>query len=267
MQLPVPLTSRVYLLAYNTDKHRLTCNGYLGYVLRAAALTELHQAGALSDVDGKVKPGRTHLKDPLNDPVLVDVLQEISGAPKLRSWAHWVRHAQTPMFRAVQQRLVEQRLISTERYRILGIFPATRVRVLEHRAVRQLRSIVSRALAGGSVEPPDGALPRLPRSARYASLSVASRPASAGNVSPPSSRRPVRRCPPCARSFATTTPRNRQADHADHLLTVQGVGRGLGKDSVCGRWPRGWRCWVPGGGRWLRKHARVRGGAVKRVLR
>jgi hypothetical protein len=157
MQLPAPLTSRVYLLAYNTDKHKLTCNGYLGYVLRAAALTELRQAGALSDVDGKVKPGRTHVKDPL----LVNVLQEISNDPKPRTWAHWVRHAQTPMFRAVQQRLVEQRLISTERYRILGIFPATRVKVLEHRAVTQLRSIVSRALSGGGVEPPDGALAAL----------------------------------------------------------------------------------------------------------
>lgn len=157
MKLPAPLTSRVYLLAYNTDKHKLTCDGYLGYVLRAAALTELHQAGSLSDVDGKVKPGGTHLKDPL----LVNVLQEISSATKSRTWAYWVRHAQKPMFRAVQQRLAEQRLISTERYRILGIFPATKVRVLEHRAVTQLRSIVSRALTGGSVEPQDGALAAL----------------------------------------------------------------------------------------------------------
>ncbi|GIH03688.1 hypothetical protein Rhe02_17550 [Rhizocola hellebori] len=157
MELPAPLTSRVYLLAYNTDKHKLTCNGYLGYVLRAAALTELHQAGALSDMDGVVKPARTHLKDPL----LVKVLEEISNAPRPRKWAYWVGHAQTPMFRAVQQRLVEDQLISTERFRILGIFPATRVKVLRHRAVTQLRSIVSRALAGGSVDPHDGALAAL----------------------------------------------------------------------------------------------------------
>jgi hypothetical protein len=157
MELPAPLTSRIYLLAYNTEKQKLTCNGYLGYVLRAAALTELYQAGALSDVDGKVKPGRAHLKDPL----LLDVLQEISNSPKPRSWAHWVGHAQTRMFRAVQQRLVEQRLISTQRYRILGVFPATRVKVLAHRLVTQVRSIVSRSLSGGSVEPPDGTLTAL----------------------------------------------------------------------------------------------------------
>ena len=157
MDLPAPLTSRVYLLAYNTEKHRLTCNGYLGYVLRAAALTELHQAGALSDVDGRVKPERVHVKDPL----LLDVLQEISGAPKPRKWAYWVRHAQTPMFRAVQQRLVQERLISAEHYRILGIFPATRVRVHAHRAVTQLRTIVTRSLSGGHVEPRDGALTAL----------------------------------------------------------------------------------------------------------
>ncbi|WP_020522024.1 GOLPH3/VPS74 family protein [Catelliglobosispora koreensis] len=157
MELPAPLTSRVYLLAYNTDKHKLTCNGYLGYVLRAAALTELHHAGALSDVDGKVRLGRAHVKDPL----LADVLHEIGNKHKPKTWAHWVHHAQTPMFRAVQQRLTEERLISTERYRILGIIPATRVKVLEHRAVTQLRSVVSRALSGGSSEPHDGALTAL----------------------------------------------------------------------------------------------------------
>jgi hypothetical protein len=157
MELPAPLTSRVYLLAYNTSKNKLTCNGYLGYVLRAAALTELYHAGALSDMDGKVKPERAHLKDP----VLIDVLQEISNSPKPRSWKHWVRHAQTPMFRAVQRRLAEERLISTERRRILGIFPATRVKVHAHRAVTQLRSIVSHSLSGGSVEPHDAALTAL----------------------------------------------------------------------------------------------------------
>ena len=57
------LTSQVYLLAYNTDRRKLTCNGYLGYVLRAAALTELLQLGALSDADGKAKPTGVRVAD------------------------------------------------------------------------------------------------------------------------------------------------------------------------------------------------------------
>jgi hypothetical protein len=151
------LTSQVYLLAYNIDRHKLTCNGYLGYVLRAAALTELLRLGALSDADGKAKPTGVRVADP----VLADVLRDLADAPKLKSWAHWVRRAQTPMFRAVQQRLVDARLISTERYRWLGLFPATRVKVRQHRLIRELRSTVSRTLGGGSAHPQEAALTAL----------------------------------------------------------------------------------------------------------
>ncbi|WP_155370845.1 GOLPH3/VPS74 family protein [Catellatospora vulcania] len=151
------LTSQVYLLAYNTDRHKLTCNGYLGYVLRAAALTELLQLGALSDADGKVKATGVRV----TDPVLADVLRDIAEAPKLKNWAHWVHRAQTPMFRAVQQRLVDARLISTERYRMLGIFPATRVKVHQHRPVSELRTAVSRTLGASSADPQEAALAAL----------------------------------------------------------------------------------------------------------
>ncbi|WP_144122935.1 GOLPH3/VPS74 family protein [Catellatospora sichuanensis] len=151
------LTSQVYLLAYNTDRHKLTCNGYLGYVLRAAALTELLQLGALSDADGKAKPTSVRVTDPM----LADVLRDLADAPKLKSWAHWVHRAQTPMFRAVQQRLADARLISTERYRMLGLFPATRVKVHQHRLISELRSTVSRTLSASRAHPQEAALTAL----------------------------------------------------------------------------------------------------------
>ncbi len=155
--MELPLTSQIYLLAYNTDKGKLTCNGYLGYILRAAALTELHLAGALADADGR--PQATGAK--VRDALLVDVLQEIASAPKPKKWAWWVHRGQTPMFRAVQQRLVDDRVISTERYRMLGIFPATRVKVHEHRSVARVRATVSHTLNGGDPEPRDAALAAL----------------------------------------------------------------------------------------------------------
>lgn len=157
MELPASLTARVYLLAYNTEKGKLTGKGHLGYVLRAAALTELYQAGAVTDAAGKVKPARAHLTDPL----LLNLLEEITAESKPRSWARLVGRRARPMFRAVQQRLVEERLIGTEPYRILGIFPATKVKVHHHRVVTQLRSLVSRTLGGGSAEPKDAALAAL----------------------------------------------------------------------------------------------------------
>ncbi|MEV0460944.1 GOLPH3/VPS74 family protein [Catellatospora methionotrophica] len=155
--MELPLTSQVYLLAYNTDKGRLTCNGYLGYVIRAAALTELHQRGALSDADGRPQATGTKVSDPL----LAEVLAAIAAAPKPKKWAWWVHRGQTPMFRAVQQRLADDRVITTERYRMLGLFPATRVKLHEHRAVSQLRSTVSHTLNGGSADPREGALTAL----------------------------------------------------------------------------------------------------------
>ncbi|GAA1413048.1 GOLPH3/VPS74 family protein [Catellatospora coxensis] len=155
--MELPLTSRVYLLAYNTDKGRLTCNGYLGYVLRAAALTELVQLGALSDDDGKPRAANTKVTDPL----LAEVLREIASAPKPKKWSWWVHRGQTPLFRAVQQRLADDRVITTERYRILGIFPATRVKLHEHRTVARLRSTVSHTLNGGTADPGDAALTAL----------------------------------------------------------------------------------------------------------
>lgn len=155
--MELTLTSQAYLLAYDTDKGKLTCNGYLGYILRAAALTELHLAGALTDADGR--PHATGTK--VHDALLAEVLREIASAPKPRKWSWWVHRGQTPMFRAVQQRLADERLITTERYRILGIFPATRVKVHEHRSVARLRSAVSHTLNGGDPKPHEAALTAL----------------------------------------------------------------------------------------------------------
>lgn len=155
--MELPLTAQVYLLAYNTDKGKLTCNGYLGYILRAAALTELHLLGALADAEGRPRATGTRVTDPL----LAEVLREIAAAPKPKKWSWWVHRGQTPMFRAVQQRLADDRVITTERYRILGIFPATRVKIHEHRTVARLRSAVSHTLHGGDPDPHDAALTAL----------------------------------------------------------------------------------------------------------
>jgi len=154
---PTALTSRLYLLAYDTDKQRLTARGQLGVALRAAALTELYQAGHLTEVDGKPKATASRV----TDPVLDGALQEIAQS-RPRSWTRWTGRAGRATLRAVQERLEDSRHITVEPYRILGIFPASRVTLRDPRLAAQLRGTVARTLGAelptNRVHPPDAAL-------------------------------------------------------------------------------------------------------------
>lgn len=154
MDLPESLPARLYLLSYDTGRRRMT-GWYLGYVLRAAALTDLLLAGALADDSGKARavPGPAPA-----DPVLDDVLRQVA-ASRLRSWRHWVSKGERPMKRAVREQLAAGGWIRVEPRRILG-FPADRVTVRDTRVVKRLQDGVSGALRGpvGQVRPRDAAL-------------------------------------------------------------------------------------------------------------
>jgi hypothetical protein len=157
VDLPTALTSRLYLLAYDTDKQRLTARGQLGEMLRAAALTELYLAGHLAEVDGKPKATASRV----TDPVLDGVLQEIALS-RPRSWTRWVGRGGRATVRAVRERLEDSRHITVEPYRIFGIFPASRVTLRNPRLVPQLRDLVTHALRAelptNRVNPADAAL-------------------------------------------------------------------------------------------------------------
>ena len=94
MQLPESLPARLFLLALNPTRQRLTAAQHLGYLLRAAALTDLELRGLISDESGKVRVG-TQLR--AGDPVLDAMLAEIAG-DRPRSWRSWVqrRHRAIP---------------------------------------------------------------------------------------------------------------------------------------------------------------------------
>ncbi|MFL6056949.1 MAG: GPP34 family phosphoprotein, partial [Actinoallomurus sp.] len=55
MSLPRSLPARLYLLAYDLDKERMTSRTQLGLVLRAAALADLYLDRRLADEDGKAR--------------------------------------------------------------------------------------------------------------------------------------------------------------------------------------------------------------------
>jgi hypothetical protein len=156
MDLPESLPARVYLLAYDAHRGRMTASMQLGYMLRAAALSDLLLAGALTDDSGKagVRSGPA-----VADPVVASVHQQIA-ASRPRSWRYWVNKGNGPMKRVVRDQLASEGWIRVEPRRILGIFPGAKVTVPDTLVVERLTGVVSAALRDpiGQVDPRDGAL-------------------------------------------------------------------------------------------------------------
>jgi hypothetical protein len=159
VELPESLPQRLYLLAYDTRRRRLRGGTQLGYVLRAAALTDLLLRGQLADERGKAVAGRA--ADAVDDPVLGAVLAQVA-ASRPRSWSHWVRSGQRQVRLAVREQLESGGWIRVEPRRVLGVFPASRVTVRDTRVLKELAAAVSRALGAGlpaaRVDPADAAL-------------------------------------------------------------------------------------------------------------
>jgi Golgi phosphoprotein 3 (GPP34) len=145
MELPESLPARLYLLAYDKRRRRLTARTQLGYALRAAALADLELRGNLADEGGKVRVADDR---PVGDPVLDAVLQEIAGS-RPRGWGHWVRAGQRAIKRAVQDQLDAGRWIRVAPRRVLGLFPAATITLRDPRALSRLTLIAARTLHGG----------------------------------------------------------------------------------------------------------------------
>jgi hypothetical protein len=146
------LAARIYLLAYDPARQRLTARGELGVLTRAANLTELLLRGQLRDDDG-----RPAVVGGASDPLLTEIADS-----RPRPWAHWVGRGEKAAVSAVKDELIAAGLIRTESYRVLGIFPATRVIVLDPMVVPRLREAVSQILRDPNpadrVDPRDAAM-------------------------------------------------------------------------------------------------------------
>jgi Golgi phosphoprotein 3 (GPP34) len=129
MTLPESLPARLYLLAYDTEKNRMTAQSRLGLVLRAAALTDLYLAGRVTDENGKARA--TGDPRPVGDPMLDEMLQ-LLAAHKPRSWQGWIGHGK-PAIRTVSTQLEDSLAIRVEHRRIL----ADKVELRDQFAVRQ----------------------------------------------------------------------------------------------------------------------------------
>ncbi|PZG14002.1 GPP34 family phosphoprotein [Nonomuraea aridisoli] len=140
-----PLTRSAFLLAFDLRKKKLVSRGYLGYLLRAAALADLLLAGHLADEAGKARavspPGAGA------GSLQAALWEQIHTSPP-RPWRRWVRKDHAQAFRLVRDDLTAARLIRVERHRIL-LFPIERITLRKPYVSRRLTERVSRALRGG----------------------------------------------------------------------------------------------------------------------
>jgi hypothetical protein len=142
--VPETLPARMFLLAYDLRKQKMTSGGArLGYVLRAAALTELFLDGRLGEERGRPVPGT-----PGDDPY--GVLAQIAGS-RPRRWRHWVRKDSRSIVGTVRDELVRDGWIRVRRRRVLGLFPRRQVTVKDPRVVKALWGGASSALRGRPV--------------------------------------------------------------------------------------------------------------------
>ncbi|WP_327637620.1 GPP34 family phosphoprotein [Kribbella sp. NBC_00482] len=148
---PNSLAARVFLLAYDPERGRLTARSKLGKVLRAAVLVDLQLNGHIEDEDGRARvttrsrsagshaaglrsAGSGSASAPV-DPVVAGVLEELRAVGP-RRWRHWIDRRAGVTIRQVRDELARAHLIKVEPYRVLGLFPAARI-TLRHPLVRR----------------------------------------------------------------------------------------------------------------------------------
>ncbi|MEV0901102.1 GPP34 family phosphoprotein [Actinoplanes sp. NPDC049802] len=157
MHVPGSLPQCVYLLAHDPGKGRVRWGTELGLMLRAAALADLFASGHLTDERGRAVA--VEGRRPCDDPVLEALRQEVAGS-RPRRWQHWIGHRQRAMVKAVRAQLGGDGWVRLQPYRILGLFPATRVTIRDPRVRKALLGRVGDALRKpvGRVDPADAAL-------------------------------------------------------------------------------------------------------------
>ncbi|WP_445527813.1 GOLPH3/VPS74 family protein [Streptomyces cyslabdanicus] len=139
------LPSRLYLLAWDTERLKITGTAQLHHLVQAGALTELAQRGLLVDDDGVAAPAG--LDAEAGDPVL-DGLLELVRESRPRRWKTWVTlHARITLD-AVRGQLAAEGVLRAERRRVLGVLPSVSYTLERVAVVDALREEARRALEG-----------------------------------------------------------------------------------------------------------------------
>jgi hypothetical protein len=141
----ISLPARLYLLAWDTARLRLTSATRLPHLVRAGALTELAQRGLLVDVDGVATPADpdAHAGD-----VVLDGLLELVEESMPRPWKAWVTLHAGVTLDAVHARLAADGLLRADKKRVLGLFPSVEYELERTDVVERLQQDVRQVLMG-----------------------------------------------------------------------------------------------------------------------
>lgn len=139
------LPARLYLLAWDTTKLKVTDAAHLPHLVRAGALTELAQRGLLADVDGVATP--TDPDGQTGDPVL-DGLLELVEESRPHRWKTWVGLRSRVTLDAVRAQLAADGYLRAEKTRVLGVFPSVEYEIDRVAVVDALRAEAREVLEG-----------------------------------------------------------------------------------------------------------------------
>lgn len=143
MELPKTLHGQLYLLGYDSKRHRfgVTYPQLFELALHAAMLTDLYLAGYLEDRSGRPCPTR---RDP-EDPVLRAALERIGDTEK-REWSELIAQHPKRATRVVRNQLEAGHWLCSQRHWALGIVPTTRLGPRDIDMVDRLNERVAMAL-------------------------------------------------------------------------------------------------------------------------
>ncbi|MER5467234.1 GPP34 family phosphoprotein [Streptomyces sp. NPDC002685] len=139
------LPARLYLLAWDTTKLKITGSTHLHHLVRAGALTELAQRGLLVDDDGIVTPVDA---DSRTGDLVLDGLLELVAESRPRKWKPWVTLRARVTLDAVRAQLAAGGYLRAEKKRVLGLFPSVEYELDRVAAVDALRAEARQVLEG-----------------------------------------------------------------------------------------------------------------------
>ncbi|MFJ6836338.1 GPP34 family phosphoprotein [Streptomyces sp. NPDC091209] len=142
---PLSLPARLYLLAWDTSKRKITGSTHLHHLVRAGALTELAQRGLLVDDDGIVTPVDP---DSRTGDLVLDGLLELVFESRPRRWKSWVTSRARVTLDAVRAQLAAEGYLRAEKKRVLGLFPSVEYELDRVPAVEALRAEARQVLEG-----------------------------------------------------------------------------------------------------------------------
>lgn len=165
------LPARLYLLAWDTDRGKVTGAAHLHHLVRAGALTELAQRGLLADHDGIATPVDP---DAGTGDLVLDGLLELVEETRPRTWKTWVTLRARVTLDAVRAQLAASGYVRAEKKRVLGLFPSVEYELERVAVVEELREQARLVLEGpvpvAEVSEQDAALVALAAAAELRTL-------------------------------------------------------------------------------------------------